>query len=76
MAELSIEVRREKALKSFVERYGEEAGPKVWEDYCRKSGLLPKKTKAFPVLPTPDEVEDPPPKKPSKTVKVQGAEIG
>ena len=45
---LSKEERREKALKHFVSTWGERQGTKMWEDYCKKSGLLetrkPKKT--------------------------------
>ena len=36
--------RREKALKSFVATWGEEKGVKLWEAYCKKSGLLEKAT--------------------------------
>ena len=39
---LTPEVRREKALRHFVETFGEERGVPMWEDYCRKSGLLAK----------------------------------
>ena len=37
---LTPEVRREKALRYFVETFGEERGVPMWEDYCKKSGLL------------------------------------
>lgn len=42
---LSKEDRRDKALKSFIATWGEAKGVKLWEDYCKKSGLLPTKAK-------------------------------
>jgi len=38
---LTPEERRDKAHKHFIATWGEEQGTKMWEDYCRKSGLLP-----------------------------------
>lgn len=41
MAELTVEERREKALRTFMAQYErEEEAIAAWEDYCRKSGLL------------------------------------
>lgn len=45
---LSDEVRREKAHRHFVTTFGEERGTKMWEEYCQKSGLLPKGKKKPP----------------------------
>lgn len=39
--ELTVGEKREKALKTFMERYErEEDAVAAWEDYCKKSGLL------------------------------------
>ena len=46
---LTLEERRENALKHFTSTYGPDRGVKRWEDYCRKMGWL--------------EAEDPKPKK-------------
>ena len=45
---MSNEDRRDKALKSFVSTWGEVKGVKMWEDYCKKSDLLPVKPKPKP----------------------------
>lgn len=40
---LTKKERREKARRYYVSTYGEQQGTEMWEDYCRKSGLLPAK---------------------------------
>lgn len=40
---MTPEEQREKALRYFMSRFSEEEATQRWEDYCRKSGLLPKK---------------------------------
>lgn len=37
---LTLEERREKALRTFIERFGPDAGPKKWEVFCKKADLL------------------------------------
>ena len=37
---LTLEERRENALKHFTSTYGPDRGVKRWETYCRKMGWL------------------------------------
>ncbi len=50
MPELTVAERREKALRTFTGKpeLDENAAISMWEDYCKKAGLLeaPKKAKS------------------------------
>lgn len=38
---MTVDERRDKALRHFVSLYGPNRGAREWATYCRKSGLLP-----------------------------------